>query len=59
MYQFSLDAYIYLFINSIMKSKKSNNLAERIYSLNEYHTYAVYKYFGTAVTYYLLMCCQF
>ncbi|XP_076651590.1 dynein heavy chain 2, axonemal kl-2 [Halictus rubicundus] len=43
MYQFSLDAYITLFVLSIEKSPKSLKLFERIESLNEYHTYAVYK----------------
>ncbi|XP_053977121.1 dynein axonemal heavy chain 2 [Hylaeus volcanicus] len=43
MYQFSLDAYITLFMLSIEKSPKSIKLAERIESLNEYHTYALYK----------------
>ncbi|CAN9505279.1 unnamed protein product [Ophioblennius macclurei] len=44
MYQFSLDAYINLFILSIEKSKLSFKLEERINNLNEYHTYAVYRY---------------
>ncbi|XP_052104325.1 dynein axonemal heavy chain 2-like isoform X7 [Mytilus californianus] len=44
MYQFSLDAYIELFLLSIDKSQKSSKLEERINNLNEYHTYAVYKY---------------
>lgn len=43
MYQFSLDAYIELFEISISKSKRMEDLNERIASLNEYHTYAVYK----------------
>lgn len=43
MYQFALDSYIFLFINSIEKSKKSADLQNRIKLLNEYHTYAVYK----------------
>ncbi|RKO93650.1 dynein heavy chain and region D6 of dynein motor-domain-containing protein [Blyttiomyces helicus] len=43
MYQFSLDAYTDLFDKSITKSKKSDDLADRISNLNEYHTYAVYK----------------
>ncbi|XP_012153483.1 dynein heavy chain 2, axonemal kl-2 [Megachile rotundata] len=43
MYQFSLDAYITLFMLSIDKSPKSLKLTERIDSLNEYHTYALYK----------------
>ena len=44
MYQFSLDAYVDLFLLSIAKSPKSENLIERIQHLNDYHTYAVYKY---------------
>ncbi|XP_006863561.1 PREDICTED: dynein heavy chain 2, axonemal [Chrysochloris asiatica] len=44
MYQFSLDAYISLFILSIDKSHRSNKLEDRIDNLNEYHTYAVYRY---------------
>lgn len=43
MYQFALDAYIYLFIQSIDKSPKNAQLADRILALNEYHTYAVYR----------------
>lgn len=43
MYQFSLDAYIDLFILSIEKSQRSNRLDERIIYLNDYHTYAVYR----------------
>nr|XP_060635826.1 dynein axonemal heavy chain 2 [Anolis sagrei ordinatus] len=44
MYQFSLDAYIDLFNLSITKSHRSSKLDERIRFLNEYHTYAVYRY---------------
>ncbi|XP_034551682.1 dynein heavy chain 2, axonemal-like [Notolabrus celidotus] len=44
MYQFSLDAYIELFNLSIKKSKRNKKLEERIANLNEYHTYAVYRY---------------
>ncbi|XP_042367999.1 dynein axonemal heavy chain 2 [Plectropomus leopardus] len=44
MYQFSLDAYINLFNLSIEKSKRSHKLEERITNLNDYHTYAVYRY---------------
>ncbi|KAL7754402.1 hypothetical protein RI367_000383 [Sorochytrium milnesiophthora] len=44
MYQFSLDSYIDLFVKSIAKSRRMDVLAERIASLNDYHTYAVYKY---------------
>lgn len=43
MYQFSLDWYVELFDKSISKSKKYDDLTERIASLNDYHTYAVYK----------------
>lgn len=43
MYQFSLDAYIGLFVHSIEKSAKKTEIAERLVSLNTYHTYAVYK----------------
>ena len=46
MYQFSLDAYIELFNNSIDKSKRSQKLEERIQNLNDFHTYAVYRYVG-------------
>lgn len=44
MYQFSLDAYSSLFLLSIQHSPKSEVLADRIKALNDYHTYAVYKY---------------
>ncbi|XP_077988088.1 dynein axonemal heavy chain 2-like [Glandiceps talaboti] len=44
MYQFSLDAYIDLFNMSIDKSQRSPTLETRITNLNEYHTYAVYRY---------------
>jgi len=44
MYQFSLDSYIELFMISIDKSQRSSKLEERISNLNEYHTYAVYRY---------------
>jgi dynein heavy chain len=43
MYQFSLEAYIELFEKSIVKSKKSEEIQERITNLNDYHTYAIYK----------------
>lgn len=43
MYQFSLDAYISLFMQSIDKSPKNAVVVERINNLNKYHTYAVYK----------------
>ncbi|CAI8007748.1 Dynein heavy chain 2, axonemal [Geodia barretti] len=44
MYQFSLDAYIELFSNSIDKSLKHPRLEDRIQNLNDYHTFAVYQY---------------
>uniref|UniRef100_H2ZI85 AAA+ ATPase domain-containing protein n=1 Tax=Ciona savignyi TaxID=51511 RepID=H2ZI85_CIOSA len=44
MYQFSLDSFIDLFNQSIDKSQKSPKLENRINNLNEYHTYAVYRY---------------
>ncbi|KAI9188053.1 hypothetical protein H9P43_002444 [Blastocladiella emersonii ATCC 22665] len=44
MYQFSLESYVELFEKSILKSKKSEDLAQRIEFLNQFHTYAVYKY---------------
>jgi len=43
MYQFSLDAYVGLFNLSLDKSTKSDDLQERIKSLNDYHTYFVYR----------------
>ncbi|XP_011862155.1 PREDICTED: dynein heavy chain 2, axonemal [Vollenhovia emeryi] len=43
MYRFSLDAYNALFMLSIDKSSKEANLSERINSLNDYHTHAVYR----------------
>ncbi|XP_033636218.1 dynein heavy chain 2, axonemal-like isoform X2 [Asterias rubens] len=44
MYQFSLDSYIELFNTSIDKSQRSPQLETRILNLNEYHTYAVYRF---------------
>lgn len=44
MYQFSLDAYNSLFHLSLSDSPKTEALADRIKALNDYHTYAVYKY---------------
>nr|XP_055054184.1 LOW QUALITY PROTEIN: dynein axonemal heavy chain 2 [Misgurnus anguillicaudatus] len=44
MYQFSLDAYITLFTQSIESSPRSHKLEERINNLNRHHTYAVYRY---------------
>jgi dynein heavy chain len=45
MYQFSLDAYNELFLMSIARSPQNKeNLQERIKLLNDFHTYAVYKY---------------
>ncbi|KAI8904300.1 dynein heavy chain and region D6 of dynein motor-domain-containing protein [Gorgonomyces haynaldii] len=43
MYQFSLEAYVDLFVQSIQKSKKFEDIGDRIASLNDYHTYSVYK----------------
>jgi dynein heavy chain len=43
MYQFSLDSYVDLFEKSIAKSKRSDDLNDRLVSLNEYHTFAVYR----------------
>lgn len=44
MYQFSLDAYISLFVLSVEKSPKCQNFEDRIIALNDYHTYSVYRY---------------
>ncbi|KAL5251273.1 hypothetical protein ACHWQZ_G016836 [Mnemiopsis leidyi] len=44
MYQFSLDAYNQLFNQSIDKSTHHSKLEDRILALNDYHTYAVYKF---------------
>ena len=44
MYQFSLAAYINLFVKSIESSSKAAGLEQRIESINDYHTYAVYRY---------------
>jgi len=50
MYQFSLDAYTSLFDASITKSRRQNadedsvDVNERLAILNDYHTYAVYRY---------------
>ncbi|KAK0165141.1 hypothetical protein PV328_003689 [Microctonus aethiopoides] len=43
MYQFALDSYINLFMISIDKSPKKAKLNERIESLIDFHTYAIYK----------------
>ena len=43
MYQFSLDAYIELFMLSIDKSSRSSKLEDRIQNLNDYHTFALYR----------------
>lgn len=43
MYQFALDAYIFLFTQSIERSPKTQFLPDRITALNDYHTYAVYR----------------
>jgi len=57
MYQFSLDAYIELFNNSIDKSLKHPKLDERINFLNDYHTFAVYQYVICSVTVNYLVSC--
>ena len=44
MYQFSLDAYIDLFNLSLDKAKRSAKLDDRIQYINDYHTYATYRY---------------
>ena len=51
MYQFSLDSYTTLFDSSITKSKRNTSdstdgfdVDERLAALNDYHTYAVYRY---------------
>ncbi|KAH0571621.1 Dynein heavy chain [Spironucleus salmonicida] len=44
MYQFSLDAYTKLFINSIANSQQHDDISARIKILNEFHTYSVYKF---------------
>ncbi|CAB0007849.1 unnamed protein product [Nesidiocoris tenuis] len=43
MYQFSLDSYKSLFEISIKKSKKSDDIKERIRLLNNYHSESVYR----------------
>ena len=43
MYQFSLETYVELFILSIEKAPRSEELPERIRNVNDYHTYAVYR----------------
>jgi len=57
MYQFSLDAYIDLFKMSIDKSQRSAKLEERILNMNDYHTYAVYRWVYVIVARYH-MCFQ-
>eukprot|EP00210_Caulerpa_lentillifera_P007994 g7633.t1 len=44
MYQFSLEAYKALFDLSLNQSPKRDNVIQRVEALNEYHTYAFYKY---------------
>ncbi|KAI9141400.1 dynein heavy chain and region D6 of dynein motor-domain-containing protein [Paraphysoderma sedebokerense] len=44
MYQFSLDSYINLFHTSMLNSKQSEDLSERVTALNDYHTYEVYRF---------------
>ncbi|MGB1600606.1 MAG: ATP-binding protein, partial [Promethearchaeia archaeon] len=43
MYQFALDSYVVLFLQSISKSPKADKIEERLKGLNDYHTYAVYQ----------------
>ena len=43
MYQFSLDAYFDLYSMSIDEAPRNSIVPERVKSLNEYHTYAVYR----------------
>ncbi|KXS19215.1 hypothetical protein M427DRAFT_507867 [Gonapodya prolifera JEL478] len=43
MYQFSIDWYVDMFERSINKSKKSEDILERLKSLNDYHTYSIYR----------------
>lgn len=43
MYEFSLQAYILLFTQSIEKSPKNLIVSERIKNINDYHTYSTYK----------------
>ena len=54
MYQFSLDAYVSLFDASIVKSRRKNgstadDVEQRLSALNDYHTYAVYRYTSRAL----------
>ena len=54
MYQFSLDAYVSLFNASIVKSRRKNrsttdDVEQRLSALNDYHTYAVYRYTSRAL----------
>lgn len=44
MYQFSLDSYTKLFVNSIDHAQRHEEISHRIRLLNDYHTYAVYKF---------------
>ncbi|KAM8871594.1 dynein axonemal heavy chain 2 isoform 7-T7 [Synchiropus picturatus] len=44
MYQFSLDAYIQVFVQSVEKSGRSQKLEERLANLISFHTYAVYRF---------------
>lgn len=42
MYQFSLVAYMQLFLQSILRSSRSPHIDKRIAMLNDYHTYSFY-----------------
>lgn len=43
MYIFTLDAYMSLFVDSISKSEKVNDINRRVQKLKSYHQFAVYK----------------
>ncbi|XP_054720078.1 dynein axonemal heavy chain 2-like [Uloborus diversus] len=44
MYVFSLDAYFELFMDSIKKSPRDQDLEQRIQKLKDFHSYAVFKF---------------
>eukprot|EP01119_Soliformovum_irregulare_P017766 TRINITY_DN5330_c0_g1_i3.p1 TRINITY_DN5330_c0_g1~~TRINITY_DN5330_c0_g1_i3.p1 ORF type:complete len:3685 (-),score=1128.16 TRINITY_DN5330_c0_g1_i3:1844-12898(-) len=43
MYQFSLQTFIQMFTSSIIKAEPSDELATRVFNLNDYFTYSVYR----------------
>ena len=43
MYQYSLAWYLNLFVNTIMKAPKSNDLQKRLQNLNDYFTKSIYQ----------------